>query len=63
MEVVEDEIPHAQQKLKYVVMGEVEDVHAHDMNMFDNGMEICNLDNIEIVREGAQALTKPRESF
>lgn len=40
MEVVEDETPHAQHKLKDVAMKEVEDVHAQGDDEYDFQMEI-----------------------
>ena len=51
MEIVEDDTPHAQNKLKDVASEEVEDMHAHDTNGFDDDMEICNLDDIEFMEE------------
>ena len=52
MEVVEDETPHVQHKLKDVAIEEVEGVHAHGGDKFDIKMEICNLDDTKIVEEG-----------
>ena len=49
MEVVEDETPYAQQKLKDVAMEEVEDMHAHDYDEFDDDMEICNFFDTKIM--------------
>lgn len=51
MEVVEDETPHVQHKLKDVAIEEVEGVHAHGGDKFDIKMEICNLDDTKIVKE------------
>ena len=51
MEVVEDETPHVQHKLKDVAIEEVEGVHAHGGDKFDIKTEICNLDDTKIVKE------------
>ena len=44
-------MPHAQQKLKNVAMKEVENVHAHNSDEFDDEMDVGNLVDIKIVRE------------
>lgn len=43
VEVVEDELPLAQQKPKDVAMEEAEDLHVHELNEIKDEMEICNL--------------------
>lgn len=43
MEVVEDETPPIQHKLKDVSTDEVEDVQAQDSNKSGDEMEICNI--------------------
>lgn len=57
VEVVDDETLHAYQELRDVAMEEVEDVHAHDSDGFDDEMENYNFADTENVGErggGAQ---------
>lgn len=51
VEVVDDETLHAYQELRDVAMEEVEDVHAHDSDGFDDEMENYNFADTENVGE------------